>query len=99
MKIIRIIFFLTLISCSNNREYFEDPIEFWLKENLNDNESYEPIEFEVVNELFLKNYSKSIILSLDLELAFSNLETALEVKLNKLDENFDLKKIIEFPII
>lgn len=63
-----LLFLLFLQSCSDNSVGYKNSIENWLLENLNDPESYEPIEFEVLDASYLK-YGN---------LYFSNYATAIQ---------------------
>lgn len=75
-KILSFLFLITLLSCSSNKSYYEDPIETWLDKNLNDNSSYEPVEFVVIDS---SNFTK---LNPKIKFQFSNLITVFQRKIN-----------------
>jgi hypothetical protein len=68
---------LTLFSCGG--EYYEKPIETWMKENLNDYSSYEPIEFIVFDSTTIDG--KRFIETFN----FLNLETAIQRSLDLME--------------
>lgn len=45
-----------LFACSNNSPYYEKPIKEWLKKNLNDWDSYESVEFFILDSVKLNEY-------------------------------------------
>ncbi len=68
---------ITLLSCG--REYYKNPIDTWMKENLNDYSSYEPVEFVVFDSTTIDG--KRFIETFN----FINLETAIQRALNLME--------------
>ena len=77
-----IILILLFQSCSKDSNNYKESIKSWLNTNLNDPESYEPIDFEVLDSSYLKN----------VKLEFTNYSSTIQrrARLSK-----ELEKLLE----